>query len=83
MTNSRQPSANTAPDNTDRHYSETAEPLKETMTSQPNTGPDSAAQDMSPAEIQAVIDRILSKDTPARKAVPAAGESTSVLGAVT
>ncbi|HSL35272.1 MAG TPA: GTPase HflX, partial [Arthrobacter sp.] len=50
------------------------------MTSQPNTGPDSAAQDMSPAEIQAVIDRILSKDTPARKAAPAAGESTSVLG---
>ena len=80
MTNSRQPSANTAPDSTDRHYSETAEPLKETMTSQPNTGPDSAAQDMSPAEIQAVIDRILSKDTPARKAAPAAGEPTSVLG---
>ncbi|WP_354351732.1 GTPase HflX [Pseudarthrobacter sp. PvP090] len=50
------------------------------MTSQPNTGPDSAAQDMSPAEIQAVIDRILSKDTPARKAAPAAGEPTSVLG---
>jgi len=35
------------------------------MTSHPNTGPDSAAQDMSPEEIQAVIDRILSKDTPA------------------
>ena len=50
------------------------------MTSQPNTGPESAAQDMSPAEIQAVIDRILAKDTPARKAAPAAGEPASVLG---
>ncbi|HSN37883.1 MAG TPA: GTPase HflX, partial [Arthrobacter sp.] len=50
------------------------------MTTQPNPGPDSAAQDMSPAEIQAVIDRILSKDTPARKTAPAAGEATSVLG---
>ena len=36
------------------------------MTSQPNTGSDPAAQDMSPEEIQAVIDRILSKDVPAR-----------------
>lgn len=40
-------------------------PLKETMTTQKNTGPDSDAQDMSPEEIQAVIDRILSKDAPA------------------
>ncbi|MEC5180292.1 GTPase HflX [Arthrobacter sp. CG_A4] len=50
------------------------------MTSQPNTGPDSAAPDMSPAEIQAVIDRILSKDTPARTEAPAAAESRPVLG---
>lgn len=86
MTPSRQPSANTAPQSSNRHYSETAEPLKETMTSQPNTGPDSAAQDMSPAEIQAVIDRILSKDTPAGKAGQnagagvAAGEPKTALG---
>ncbi|WP_445154750.1 GTPase HflX [Arthrobacter sp. Hor0625] len=55
------------------------------MTSQPNTGSDSAAQDMSPAEIQAVIDRILSKDAPAvkperRDGAGAAGESKAVLG---
>ena len=73
MTTSRQPSANTAPRSTERHYSEIADPSKETMTSQPNTGPDSAAQDMSPAEIQAVIDRILSKDAPAPKAGRGAG----------
>jgi len=72
MTPRRQPSANTVPQSNNRHYSEIAEPLKETMTSQPNTGPDSAAQDMSPEEIQAVIDRILSKDTPA----PSAGRSS-------
>ncbi|MEN3345742.1 MAG: GTPase [Arthrobacter sp.] len=80
MTDSRQPNANTAPQSTDRHYSEGAEPLKETMTSQPNTGPDSASQDMSPQEIQAVIDRILSKETPARNAAPDAGEPQKVLG---
>ncbi len=92
MTPRRQPSANTVPQSNNRHYSERAEPLKETMTSQPNTGPDSAAQDMSPEEIQAVIDRILSKDTPApgtgrssgtgAAAVPGTGSSgpTSVLG---
>ena len=47
------------------------------MTSQPNTGPDSASQDMSPAEIQAVIDRILAKDAPAPKTVhsPGAGNA--------
>ncbi|HET6270781.1 MAG TPA: GTPase HflX, partial [Arthrobacter sp.] len=50
------------------------------MTSQPNTGPDSASQDMSPQEIQAVIDRILSKETPARTAAPDAGEPQKVLG---
>ncbi len=93
MTPRRQPSANTAPQSTNRHYSESAEPLKETMTSHPNTGPDSAAQDMSPEEIQAVIDRILSKDTPAPGAgrgggagaganggAGATGGPTSVLG---
>lgn len=74
MTTSRQPSANTAPRNTERHYSESADPSKETMTSQPNPGSDSAAQDMSPAEIQAVIDRILSKDAPASKTGPSAGD---------
>jgi GTP-binding protein HflX len=73
MTNSRQPSANTAPRSNNRHYSESATSSKETMTSQPNTGPDSAASDMSPEEIQAVIDRILSKDTPARNAGRSAG----------
>jgi len=66
MTAGRQPSANTSPITTIRHYSGTAESSKETMTSQHNTGSDPAAQDMSPAEIQAVIDRILSKDVPAR-----------------
>ncbi|MDJ0321902.1 GTPase HflX [Pseudarthrobacter sp. PS3-L1] len=35
------------------------------MSSQNNTGSDSSDQDMSPQEIQEVIDRILSKDTPA------------------
>ena len=84
MTNSRQPSANTAAESIDRHYSEIAEPSKETMTSQPNPGHDPAAQDMSPEEIQAVIDRILSKDTPARNAGhnggSSAGESKTVLG---
>lgn len=74
MTTSRQPSANTAPRNTERHYSESADPSKETMTSQPNPGSDSAAQDMSPAEIQAVIDRILSKDAPASKTGQGAGD---------
>ena len=77
MTPRRQPSANTAPQSTNRHYSERAEPLKETMTTQPNTGPDSAAQDMSPEEIQAVIDRILSKDTPAPSAGRHSGTSAS------
>lgn len=77
MTPRRQPSANTAPQSTNRHYSERAEPLKETMTTQPNTGPDSAAQDMSPEEIQAVIDRILSKDTPAPSAGRNSGTSAS------
>lgn len=66
MTAGRQPSANTSPQTSNRHYSGNAEPSKETMTSQPNTGSDSAAQDMSPEEIQAVIDRILSKDVPAK-----------------
>lgn len=85
MTKSRQPSANTAPHIVNRHYSESAEPSKEIMTSQPNTGPDSAASDMSPEEIQAVIDRILSKDTPARKAGRSAdpgddGDPRTVLG---
>ena len=85
MTTSRQPSANTAPRNTEQHYSEVVDPSKETMTSQPNTGPDSAAQDMSPAEIQAVIDRILSKDAPAPKTGRSAGtghpgESRAVFG---
>ena len=68
MTNSRQPSANTAPQTSNQHYSEGVESSKENMTNQPNTGSDSASQDMSPEEIQAVIDRILSKDVPARAA---------------
>ncbi len=83
MTPSRQPSANTAPQDAEQHYSGRANPSKETMTSQPNTGPDSASQDMTPAEIQAVIDRILSKDAPAPKAGPGTGhpgESKAVFG---
>jgi GTPase len=75
MTAGRQPSANTSPITSNRHYSGTAESSKETMTSQPNTGSDPAAQDMSPEEIQAVIDRILSKDVPARNfSTPGGGE---------
>jgi GTP-binding protein HflX len=75
MTASRQPSANTSPTSSNRHYSGIAESSKETMTSQPNTGSDPAAQDMSPEEIQAVIDRILSKDVPA-KSVSTAGDAS-------
>lgn len=74
MTASRQPSANTSPLNNNQHYSENAESSKEIMTSQPNTGSDPAAQDMSPEEIQAVIDRILAKDVPARNATAADGD---------
>lgn len=80
MTNSRQPTANTAPQPGKGHYSEDVEPLKETMTSQHNTGPDSAAQDMSPEEIQAVIDRILAKDVPARNIRKADDDSKAVFG---
>lgn len=36
------------------------------MTTQKHSGSDSDAQDMSPEQIQAVIDRILSKDVPAQ-----------------
>jgi GTP-binding protein HflX len=75
MTAGRQPSANTSPTSSNRHYSGIAESSKETMTSQPNTGSDPAAQDMSPEEIQAVIDRILSKDVPA-KSVSTAGDAS-------
>ena len=75
MTAGRQPTANTSPTTSNRHYSGTAESSKETMTSQPNTGSDPAAQDMSPEEIQAVIDRILSKDVPARTPSPHSGEA--------
>ncbi|MET4147011.1 GTP-binding protein HflX [Arthrobacter sp. UYCo732] len=74
MTASRQPSANTSPLTNDRHYSEDAESSKETMTSQPNPGSDPAAQDMSPEEIQAVIDRILAKDVPARNVTATDGD---------
>src|SRR5215218_240059 len=84
MTAGRQPSANTSPITTNRHYSGNAESSKETMTSQPNTGSDPAAQDMSPEEIQAVIDRILSKDVPAKTvSTPGAtqrGDGKGVLG---
>lgn len=80
MTNSRQPSANTAPQTNNQHYSEGVESSKENMTNQPNTGSDSASQDMSPEEIQAVIDRILSKDVPARAANSAPENSRGVLG---
>jgi GTP-binding protein HflX len=77
MTPRSQPSANTAPKGSNQHYSEDAEPSKETMTSQHNSGSEPAAQDMSPAEIQAVIDRILSKDVPARNAADANGSEAA------
>jgi GTP-binding protein HflX len=80
MTNSRQPSANTAPQTNNQHYSEGVESSKENMTNQPNTGSDSASQDMSPEEIQAVIDRILSKDVPARAANSVQENPRGVLG---
>ena len=80
MTASRQPSANTSPLTSNRHYSGNAESSKETMTSQPNTGSDPAAQDMSPEEIQAVIDRILSKDVPAKRGPAAEGDGRAVFG---
>ena len=50
------------------------------MTSQPNTGSDPAAQDMSPEEIQAVIDRILSKDVPAKRSTAAEGDGRALFG---
>src|SRR6478752_7082514 len=77
MTAGRQPSANTYQLRANPHYSGTAESSKETMTSQPNTGSDPAAQDMSPQEIQAVIDRILAKDVPAKNAGTSGGEGGS------
>ncbi len=66
MADARQPSANSAPSNINQHYSGIAEQSKETMTTQKHSGSDSDAQDMSPEQIQAVIDRILSKDVPAQ-----------------
>jgi GTP-binding protein HflX len=76
MTAGRQPSANTFQLPSNQHYSGIAESSKETMTSQPNTGSDPAAQDMSPQEIQAVIDRILAKDVPAKTVSTPGGESS-------
>lgn len=64
MAEARQPSAKSAPSSTKQHYSGIAEQSKETMTTQKHSGSDSDAQDMSPEQIQAVIDRILSKDVP-------------------
>ena len=66
MAQARQPSANTEAPHSKQHYSGIAEQSKETMTTQKHSGSDSDAQDMSPEEIQAVIDRILSKDVPAQ-----------------
>lgn len=66
MADARQPSANSAPSSSKQHYSGIAEQSKETMTTQKHSGSDSDAQDMSPEQIQAVIDRILSKDVPAQ-----------------
>ncbi len=63
-----QPSAKSAPLNSNQHYSGIAEQSKETMTTQKHSGSDSDAQDMSPEQIQAVIDRILSKDAPEQPA---------------
>lgn len=78
MAQARQPSANTNAKDTNQHYSGIAEQSKETMTTQKHSGSESDAQDMSPEEIQAVIDRILSKDVPAK----ASGDSDAkgVLG---
>ena len=66
MAQARQPSAKSAPSSDKQHYSGIAEQSKETMTTQKHSGSDSDAQDMSPEQIQAVIDRILSKDVPAQ-----------------
>jgi GTP-binding protein HflX len=66
LADARQPSANSAPSSSKQHYSGIAEQSKETMTTQKHSGSDSDAQDMSPEQIQAVIDRILSKDAPAQ-----------------
>lgn len=66
MAQARQPSAKSAPSSDKQHYSGIAEQSKETMTTQKHSGSDSDAQDMSPEQIQAVIDRILSKDAPAQ-----------------
>jgi GTP-binding protein HflX len=66
LAQARQPSAKSAPSNSNQHYSGIAEQSKETMTTQKHSGSDSDAQDMSPEQIQAVIDRILSKDVPAQ-----------------
>jgi GTP-binding protein HflX len=78
LAQARQPSANTNAKDTNQHYSGIAEQSKETMTTQKHSGSESDAQDMSPEEIQAVIDRILSKDVPAK----ASGDSDAkgVLG---
>lgn len=64
MTAPNQPSANTAPLPSIQHYSGYVTSSKETMTTQKKTGAESTAQDLSPEEIQAVIDRILSKEAP-------------------
>jgi len=66
LAQARQPSAKSAPSSDKQHYSGIAEQSKETMTTQKHSGSDSDAQDMSPEQIQAVIDRILSKDAPAQ-----------------
>src|SRR4029453_718962 len=66
LAQARQPSAKSAPSSDKQHYSGIAEQSKETMTTQKHSGSDSDAQDMSPEQIQAVIDRILSKDVPAQ-----------------
>lgn len=75
MTPIRQPSANSASQEQNRHYSGSVTSLKETMSTQQSTGSDPSAQDLSPAEIQAVIDRILSKDVPAGSDAAAAEEA--------
>ncbi|MFD0759650.1 GTPase HflX [Arthrobacter ulcerisalmonis] len=50
------------------------------MTEHPNTGSDAANKDLSPDDIQAVIDRILAKDVPAGTAAGSQDGTKAVFG---
>ncbi|CAM3085408.1 GTPase HflX [Arthrobacter ulcerisalmonis] len=74
------PSSDPSAQQPNRHYSGTAESSKETMTEHPNTGSDAANKDLSPDDIQAVIDRILAKDVPAGTAAGSQDGTKAVFG---